>query len=164
MARITRRNDPSSLRFTPGFEPDFDRGRVEIHSSGSRLYGGAIRKHRILSRNRLVQYQFVESPTHVWINPPQALTAEITSYGIRALYVRADEEIFVPGYEYHFVDDSLDPPEVDSQIPEGWAGRPSEIDPGRADASPWLERLPVIRDFRARVLGSGRRTGAKGLP
>jgi len=164
VARITRRNDPGSLRFAPGFEPDFDRGRVEIQSSGSRLYAGAIRKHRILSRNRLVQYQFVDSPTHVWINPPQALTAEITSYGIRALHVRADEEIFVPGYEFHFVDDDVDPPEVDSQIPEGWAGKPSQLDPGRADASPWIERLPVIREFRARVLNSRRRTGAKGLP
>jgi len=155
VARITRRGDPESLRFASGFEPDF--GRIlEVGRSGSRLYGGAIRKYRVLSRNGLVQYQFVASPTHVWINPPQTLTTEITSYGIRALAVEADEEIFIPGWEYHLLDPTCDPPEIDSQIPPGWAGRPSPLDPGRADASAWIEALPVIREFRKRVLGRGR--------
>jgi hypothetical protein len=152
VARIRRRGDPTSLHFSRGFEPDFER-ILEVDRSGSRLYGGVVRKYRIASRNGLVQYQLVASPTHVWINPPQALTTEITSYGIRAIYVRADEEIFVPGYEYHYVDDSVDPPELHSQIPPGWAGAPSSIDPGRADASAWIEALPVIREFRRRVLG-----------
>jgi len=152
VARITRRDDPTSLRFARGFEPDFKNGVLEKQGSASRLYGGVADKYRILSVNRRVQYQFVASPTHVWVNPPQALTAEITSYGVRALHVPADDEIFVPGYEYHFVDESCDPPDVDSQIPEGFAGKPSEIDPGRADASPWIEKLPVIREFRRKVL------------
>ena len=38
-------------------------------------------------------------------------------------------------------------------IPEGFAGDPSEIDPARSDASPWDERLPMIADFRRRVIG-----------
>jgi len=152
VARITRRADPESLRFARGFEPDFDR-ILEVGRSGSRLYGGAIRKFRILSRNGLVQYQFVASPTHAWINPPQALTTEITSYGIRALGVPADEEIFVPGFEYHYIDDSVEPPEPYSQIPPGWAGAPSPADPERADASAWIEALPVIREFRRQVVG-----------
>ena len=152
VVRIARRDDPRSLRFARGFEPDF--GRIlEVGRSRSRLYGGAVRKYRIVSRNRLVQYQFVASPTHVWINPPQALTTEITSYGIRALAVPADEEIFIPGYEFHYVDHELDPPELYSQIPPGWAGKPSSVDPERADASAWIEALPVIREFRLRVIG-----------
>ena len=107
-------------------------------------------KFRILSVNGLVQYQFVATPSHVWINPPQALTTELTSFGIRALHVPADDEIFVPGFEYHFVDEDG---ELQSQIPPGFAGEPSEVSPGRADASPWIEALPVIRAFRRRVLG-----------
>jgi hypothetical protein len=42
IARFTRRNDPSSLRFVAGFEPDFRSGVLEVSASGSRLYGGRI--------------------------------------------------------------------------------------------------------------------------
>ena len=52
VAWFARRNDPESLRFAQGFEPDFARGVVEVSRSYSRFYGGAIRKFRILSRNR----------------------------------------------------------------------------------------------------------------
>jgi len=58
----------------------------------------------------------------------------------------------VPGYEYHYLDESVEPPEWVSQIPAGFVGAPSEVDDSRADASPWLERLPVIREFRRKVL------------
>ena len=81
------------------------------------------------------------------------MTAEITSYGVRALHVPADERIFIPGYEYHYVDVSVDPPECCSQIPKGFAGAASSIDPERADASAWIEALPVIREFRRRIVG-----------
>jgi hypothetical protein len=55
IARFTRRNDPTSLRFAAGFEPDFARGILEVSSSTSRLYGGELRRFRILSSNRKVR-------------------------------------------------------------------------------------------------------------
>ncbi|MEN8159412.1 MAG: hypothetical protein ABFS41_04985 [Myxococcota bacterium] len=146
VAWFTRPGDPGSLRFAPGFAPDFSRV-VDVARSASRMYGGAIRKLRILSRNRQIQYQFVASPRLVWIIPAQTLTTELSTYGVRTLDVVADEDLFVPGYEYHYVEDG----ELYSQIPKGFAGAISEIDPTRADAGPWLERLPVIREFRRRI-------------
>jgi len=157
VAFFERANDPTSLRFVPGFDPDFERGIVEKSELGSRMYGGRVEKFRILSRNREIQYQFVSAPKHVWIIPPQTLTTEITTYGLRPIDVPADENLFVPGYEYHFVDDTEEPPRLLSQIPEGFAGAASEIDPSRADASRWLDRLPVIERFRRTVLRRSRR-------
>jgi hypothetical protein len=148
VAWFTREKDPSSLRFAAGFEPDFARGVVEESRSRSNLYGGEIRKFRILSRNARIQYQFVAAPRLAWIIPPQALSTEITSYGVRTIDVAADEDLFVPGYEYHYVDASETPPQLHSQIPVGFAGAASEVDPSRSDASPWIERLPVIAEFR----------------
>ncbi len=152
IARFTRKNDPSSLEFVPGFEPDFERGIIEHSTSMSRLYGGKLRRYRILSRNREVQYFFIAGPRQVWIIPPQAMTTEIMSYGVRTIDVAADEDLFIPGYEYHFVDDMEDPPVLFSQIPEGFVGEVSEFDGSRADASPWLDQLPVIQEFRRTVL------------
>ena len=152
VAWFSRRRDPTSLRFAPGFEPDFRRGVLDTRRSGSRFYGGAIRKFRILSRNRRIQYQFVAAPRHVWIIPPQALSTEITSYGVRAIDVHAAEELCVPGFEYCFVDTTTDPPVLHTQIPEGFAGEPSDQDPSRLDASAWIERLPVVREFRRQLL------------
>ena len=152
VARITRRGDPASLRFAKGFEPDLAHGLLEVTAAASRLYGGAIRKVRVRSRNGKIQYQFVVSPTHVWLNPPQALSRELTTFGLRALHVRADDDVFLPGFEYHFVDHTLDPPELHTQIPTGYAGEPSEVDPERADASAWIEALPIVKEFRRRLL------------
>lgn len=153
VATFRRENDPTSLGFVAGFEPDFDRGVLEVDHSKSRMYGGAIRKFRILSANRRIQYLFIAAPNLVWIVPAQALTTELSSYAVRTVDVQADEDLFVPGYEYHFVDDFEDPPQLFSQIPEGFAGQASEIDSSRADASPWLEKLPIIREFRRKLLG-----------
>jgi hypothetical protein len=149
VAWFEHRGDPDSLRFAEGFEPDFRDGVLETSFSKSRLYGGEIRKLRILSVNRRIQYQFIAGPQQVWIVPPQALTTELSSYGVRTVDVDVDEDLCVPGYEYHYVDDSEDPPQLVSQIPAGFVGARSDVDPTRADASPWLERLPVIRAFRA---------------
>jgi len=154
IAYFLSKNDPTSLRFVPGFEPDFDRGLVEVSHLRSRLYGGEIAKYRILSQNRRIQYQFVAGPKQVWIIPPQTLTTELTSYGVRTIDVNVDEDLCVPGYEYHFIDESEDPPTLHSQIPEGFAGTASEVDPSRADASPWIEKLPVIARFREKILRS----------
>ncbi|MCP3914387.1 MAG: hypothetical protein GY711_02395 [bacterium] len=156
VVRLARTGDPSSLRFAAGFEPDFGRGVLEVSESASRLYGGKVEKYRILSQNRLVQYPFVVSPTHAWMNPPQALTTELMTYGTRTVHVRAVDEAFIPGFEFHYYDDNEDPPELHSQIPDGYAGAPSAIDPSRADASAWNEALPVIQEFRRRVVRGGR--------
>jgi hypothetical protein len=153
IARFRRRNDPTSLEIVPGYEPDFRRGVLEVAASRSRLYGGRLARFRIVSHNRRVQYLFFASPRQVWIAPAQATTTELSSYGVRTVDVVADERLFVPAYEYHFLDESVDPPVRVSQIPAGFAGPPSPVDPTRADASAWLEELPVVRAFRRALLG-----------
>jgi len=148
VAWFERRNDPASLRFARGFEPDFAAGRLESTRSTSRLCGGEVVKHRILSKNRSIQWGFVSTPRQVWLIPPQALTTDLSSYGVRTIDVEAEDDLFVPGWEYHYLDDSEDPPRLYSQSPEGYAGEISQVDPARADASPWLEALPVVKAFR----------------
>jgi hypothetical protein len=151
VAWFARPHDPESLRFARGFEPDFAAGMLESYTLGSRLYGGELRKYRVLSTNRKIQYQFVLAPRQVWVVPPQALTTELSSFGVRTIDVNADDDLFVPAFEYHYVDEYEDPPTLYSQIPAGFAGAISEVDPARADASPWLERLPVLAAFRAAI-------------
>lgn len=153
VARFERSGDPRSLRFVRGFEPDFRRGIVEEGSSKSRLYGGALRRFRIVSTNREAQYLFIAGPRVVWIASCQATTTELMSFGVRTVDVVVDDDLLIPGYEYHFMDDSEDPPELVSQVPEGYAGAVSEVDASRVDTSAWLDRLPVIRRFRSQVLG-----------
>ena len=152
IARFRRKGDPTSHEFVRGFEPDFGRGIFETTQTRSKLYGGRLRRFRILSRNRLVQYVFIAGPTHVWIIPPQATTTELSSYGVRTIDVVADPDLFVSGWEYHYIDTDCDPPELYTQIPEGYAGRPCPADPNKADASPWLNQIPVVKAFRKRVL------------
>jgi hypothetical protein len=156
IARFTRKNDPTSLVIVRGFEPDFKKGIVDVTELKSSMYGGVLQRFRILSRNRKVQYLFTAGPKHVWIIPPQATTTELSSYGVRTIDVVADEDLFVPGYEYHYFDESVDASEHFSQIPEGFAGEPSEHDNDRADASAWLDPIPVIREFRRTLLGATR--------
>jgi hypothetical protein len=151
VAWLARKNDPASLRFARGYEPDFAGGILEQSELSSRLYGGKIRKFRVLSRNQEIQYQFVAAPRQVWIDPPQSLTTELSSFGVRTIDVIAADELFMPGYEYHYMDETEDPPRLYSQIPAGFAGEISEVDPARADASPWLEALPVVQEFRRAI-------------
>ncbi len=153
VARFARPGDPTSLRFVAGFEPDFRDGVLESSQSRSRMYGGSLRRFRILSRNQLAQYLFFAGPRHVWIIPPQATTTELSSFGVRTVDVRVDEDLCLPGFEYHFLDTAEDPPVWVSQIPKGYAGAVSEVDDSRCDASPWLDRMPVVQEFRRRVLG-----------
>lgn len=157
IARFRRKDDPESLVFARGYEPDLARGVVSATTTGSNLYGGRVQKTRVLSTNREVQYQFISSPTHTWINPPQSLTTALTPYGTRTVDVLAPPELFVPGFEYHFMDESTDPPTPHSQIPGGFegpfAGAPSEEDPMRADTTAWTSRLPPVVEFRRRGLG-----------
>ncbi len=152
IARFRRRNDPGSLHFVAGFEPDFRGGILERSRSKSKMYHGLLRRLRIASRNRQVQYLFFAGRKQVWIGALQATTTELSSFGLRTVDVAAPEELLLPGYEYHFLDESEDPPVFVSQIPKGFAGPSSQVDPVRADASPWLDRVPVIRAFRREVL------------
>lgn len=148
VARFARAGDPTSLVFVKGFQPDFKGGMVERSLSTSSMYGGELHRLRVLSKNRKIQYMMFASRSHAWVIPPQALTTELSSYGVRTIDVAADDYLFVPGYEYHYMDDSVDPPEMFSQIPAGYAGAPSEHDDSRADASAWLEKLPIVRELR----------------
>jgi hypothetical protein len=152
-ARFTRKNDPTSLRIKAGFEPDLDSGVIEVGELTSRLYGGRLQRYRIISKNQKVQYQFIAGPHQVWIPACQATTTEIMSYGLRTLDAIIDDDLLLPAFEYHFMDESVDPPQLYSQIPSGFVGEVSEVDEARADASPWLEQIPVIREFRRKVLG-----------
>ena len=86
------------------------------------LYGGRLERYRILSANRRIQYLFFSGPLQVWIIPPQATTTVLSSFGVRTVDVVVDDDLCCPGYEYHFLDDTVDPPEFYSQIPEGYAG------------------------------------------
>lgn len=139
-------NDPGSLQIEAGFEPNFD-DVIDMSVSRSSMYGGRIEKYRIASRNRQIQYLFVAGPRHVWIVNPQPFTVELSSYGLRTVDAIVDEDLLIPGYEFF---DNAGTGELDDQIPPGFAGDVCPVDPDRADASPWNERLPVIRSFRRR--------------
>jgi len=157
--------DPGSLTIVPGYEPDYRRGVVERATSTSVLYGGTLRRFRIVSVNRRIQYLFFAGPRQVWLANPQATTTELSSYGVRTIDVWVDDDLCCPGYEYHFVDDSVDPPGFHSQIPAGFAGPAGPHDPDRADASPWLDAMPIVREFRKRCLGArGPAPGAAAAP
>ncbi len=150
IGRFKRKNDPTSLVFARGFEPDFDGGPIDVVRSRSRLYGGDVAKHRFLSNNGQVQFQFIAAHTYAWMNPPQALTTELSTFGVRTLDANLPEEAFVPGIEYHYLDTTEDPPQLHTQIPQGFAGPNIELDPLRADASGWTHLLPAVAEFRRR--------------
>ncbi len=154
VATITRRNDPDSLRFVKGFEPDLSRGLVEVVAAESGYYGGEVGLYRVLSTNRRIQYAFMAAPEQVWLIPPQTLTLELSTFALRTVDVAIDEDVCVPGYEFHFTEDTEDGIALHSQIPPGFAGPHHPDDEDRADASAWIERLPIVRAFRSRVLGS----------
>ena len=147
VAWFTRPNDPKSLKFVAGFEPNFATGLLERYPLRSKLYGGPITKYRYLSKNRKIQYQFLAAARYAWVNPPQALTTDLSTYGVRTIDVNTDDDLFVPAIEFHYMDEFQDPPELYSQIPPGFAGAISKVDPYRADASPWTSQLPVVREF-----------------
>lgn len=147
-ARFTRKQDPTSLVIVDGFEPDFARGLAERHSLTSSLYGGRVWQYRIASRNRRVQYLFCAAPRHCWIGSVQGTEPEISSYAVRLVDAVTDEALLLPGFEYHFIDQDEQPPTLHSQIPPGYAGAQSKVDPSRADASAWLDRIPVLQKFR----------------
>ena len=148
IARFTKKNDPTSLVFVDGFEPNFKHGLVDVTQLRSKTFGGRVHRFRFLSKNREIQYMFMAARKHVWIIPPQTLEPQISTYGVRLVDVKADEDLFIPGYEYHYVDPDVHRSEHFSQIPKGFVGEQCPYDSSRHDASPWLEQLPIIRKFR----------------
>lgn len=138
--------NPESLTFARGFAPDFSAGLVAASQSRSKLYGGDIKRFRILSENRRIHYLFMQAPHQSWIIPPQPTELELMSFGVHTVDAHVDEKLCIPGFEYHFADDD-EPDGVFSQIPRGYAGASSPIDPQRADASGWTHRMPVMQDF-----------------
>lgn len=153
VAKFSRRQVPESLKIAKGFEPDFQSGIVERGTSKSRLYGGQLQRFRVLSTNMKVHYYFFAGARHVWVAPPQALTTELSSYGVRTIDVAADDDLFIPGYEYHHYEETARGLELYSQIPDGFVGEECPLDDAKADASPWLNRIPLIQRFRKEVLG-----------
>lgn len=141
-------NKPNSLCITKGFEPDFKKGLIDTSKSSSRMYGGQITKYRIASKNRKVQYLFIFGKTQAWIIPPQPLDNLLISYGVRAVDVEMDDNLCIPGYEFHYLEFDDEPDSLYSQIPKGFVGPASEADPDRASASPWIEKLSVMKNFR----------------
>ncbi|MEE2673956.1 MAG: hypothetical protein VX466_09180 [Myxococcota bacterium] len=152
VAWFTRAGQPESLRFAKGFEPDLGRGVLHHSVIRSRLYGGRVDRYRILSTNRRIQYEFMAGPRNVWIVPAQATSSELSTYGVRTIDVVAADDLYVPGYEYHYMDETVDPPELVTQIPAGFAGAANPLDESRADASPWLDRLPIVKAFRRKIM------------
>ena len=146
-------NDPRTLKIEAGFEPNF-RKVIDVSTSQSHMYGGKIGKYRIASRNAEIQYLFVAGPSHVWLIHPQAVTTELSTFGLRTVDVNADEDMCIPGYEFF---DNTGEGEIDDQIPPDYAGEICPYDPDRADASPWNERMPIVRKFRRSVLKQARR-------
>ena len=140
-------HDPRSLRFAQGFAPDFAQV-IDLSEAKSRMYGGRIQKIRIASGNGLIQYLFVVAPKHIWIVHAQSLTMQLSSFGLRTVDVIADEELFIPGYEFY---DHSGNGEADDQIPAGFAGAICPGDPDRADASPWNDLLPIVRAIRRQL-------------
>lgn len=156
IATFARRHDPGSLRFARGFEPDLSRGVLPPEAGASHYYGGEVSFYRVLSTNRRVQYGFMAAPRQVWLIPPQALTLELSTFCVRTVDVDLDEDLCVPGYEFHFMEESGEGVVLHSQIPPGFAGPQHPDDEDRADASAWIERLPIVRAFRRQVLGERR--------
>jgi hypothetical protein len=157
IAAFKKANDPSSLFFVKGYEPDFKGGILESSKSKSKLYGGTLKRFRILSGNKKIQYFFFAGRRHVWIIPPQATTTELSSYGVRTIDVVADDDLFIPGFEYHHYEKNSEGElELFSQIPSGFAGEICKVDDAKADASPWLDKIPIIKKFRRDVLGKRR--------
>ncbi len=154
VAEFLRPNDPASLKIVKGFEPDFKHGVLESSESKSKLYHGRLRRFRILSANKIIQYYFLSGPQHTWIVPPQATTTELSSYCVRTIDVVADDHLFIPGYEYHHMEETATGKrQLYSQIPSGFAGNVCPLDDAKADASPWLDKIPVIQEFRRTILG-----------
>ncbi len=159
IAYFTRENDPRSLRFVKAFEPDYQNGIVEISIDRgvlSELYGGRVEKYRILSTNRELCYQFLAGTDIVWANPPQAMTRQLTSYGVRPIDVNFDGDAFLSGVDYYEEDETNGQPTVFTQIPQGYVGRINPVLENLAETSKWNNRLPHIEEFKKRVLGNGR--------
>ena len=157
LARFRHTNDPTSLHFTSGFEPDFSTGVWERAALTSSLYGGAVTRYRILSNNRQVQFSLVASERHYFVAAVQSLDTRLSSFGVRVVDAVVDEQLLLPGYDYHFLDREADPPRLHSQIPSGFAGEQSLNDPSRADTSSWLNQVPMLQVF-SRLHRAGRLT------
>ena len=147
IAWFRRANDPSSLHFVAGFQPDLTAGVLERAPLQSSLYGGEVTRYRILSVNGQVQYSMVASAQHFFIASVQSISSVLSSFALRVVDAVVDETVLLPGYDYHFLDEDVDPPQWHSQIPPGFAGARSKADPSRADTSRWLNRVPVLRAF-----------------
>lgn len=148
VAHFARRTDPHSLKIVAGFEPDFGQGNAGTETLSSSLYGGPVGRYRVLSTNRKIQYLFLHGPKQSWIASVQPTSRQLSTYGVRVVDAVVDDLLLLPGFEFHYLDESLEPPQWYSQIPKGFAGAASHVDSSRADAGAWLDQVPVIRQFK----------------
>jgi hypothetical protein len=73
------------------------------------------------------------APRHVWVIPPQATTTELSSYAVRTVDVAVDDDLCVPGFEYHGGEE--EGLSGVAQIPPGFAGERHPRDPSRSGPS-----------------------------
>ena len=161
IARFTRaeRARVAALR-APASSPTSRAGLIDVtHSHSRAVRGRRSRRYRILSRNGACSTCSSRRRGSRWIGYPQPLTTELSSFGVRTVDVTVPDDLVVPAMEYHYLEFD-EPPVWMSQIPPGFAGPVSPNDAFRADASAWLDRLPVIVEFRA--LAAARRRAWKG--
>ena len=45
----------------------------------------------------------------------QATTTDLSSFGVRTLDASVDEDLLLPGFEYHFMDEPVSPPVEDGE-------------------------------------------------
>jgi hypothetical protein len=84
----------------------------------------------------------VDTQNRVWVGAIQGTTPRLTRFGIRADLVHVDELFLMPANEYY------------TQIPKGYIG--AHIRDHYYDASVFINQIPTIKEFRAKVLGDGR--------
>ncbi len=136
---IFPRGIPETFGFTPGFEPDFENGVVETFETDNPVYGGKVTSYRIISKNKEAQYLFnVDMKGRVWIGDVQGTHSEITRFGVRKNTIYIPSDFLTPANEY------------ESEIPEGYKGEWQHSD--YWDASAYIDKLPVVQEFRDKVL------------
>ncbi|MCX5701739.1 MAG: methyltransferase domain-containing protein, partial [Candidatus Omnitrophica bacterium] len=143
--------NPESYRFQNGFEPDFNNGVIEEFNTYSPIYGD-VESYRMLSNNKQVQFVFnVDRENRVWIGAVQSVTPRFTRFGVRAdrIDIGAMEMENIEGVNRP-VDILMPASEYDTQIPKGYIGN-HKAD-RYYDASPFIDKIPVIKEFRQKVL------------
>ncbi len=136
--------------FTPGYEPNFHHGVVHNFTTENPIYG-MVSSYVVRSTNGALQYLFnVDRAGRVWIGGVQTTSVALNRQGVRVDRVTVPDALLTPAFEYL------------RQMPRGYEVGPLHMkermhptDSHYADATPFLNQLGVIQDFRRYVLGEG---------